>query len=92
MYYTGFVSASKNFLAWLRENNVRLAGTTLGQMKIGTRADVLTYAKQDSQKLFNLMYQDLSAPCLNRKRSKFIDFLKLDPYPDKALLARVAEW
>lgn len=89
MYYTGFVSASKNFLGWLRQSNTRLADTTQGQMKVGARAGILTYAKSDSQKLFNLMYSDLSSPCLSRKRTKFIDFLKLDPYPDKALLARV---
>ncbi len=91
MYYTGFISASKKFLEWLRITNQRLADTSLGQMKLGTRADVLAYAKTDSRKLFNLMYKDIQAPGLSRKRTKFIDFIELDPYSDKALLGRVAE-
>ncbi|HLA49505.1 MAG TPA: LAGLIDADG family homing endonuclease [Candidatus Saccharimonadales bacterium] len=92
MYYVGFISASSNFLYWISAANERLAGTSSGKISQVSRASVLRYAKSDSQKLFNLMYKNFNSPCLNRKRTKFVDFLKLDPYPDKALVARVAEW
>ena len=91
MYYVGFISASINFLHWISATNERLVKTSPGKISQMSRASVLRYAKSDSQKLFNLMYKNFNAPCLNRKRAKFVDFLKLDPYPDKALLARVAE-
>ena len=89
MYYTGFVSASRTFLEWLRRQNMRIAGTSEGKIKRGTRAEVLNYAKNDSRRLFNLMYHNNQEFCLGRKRDKFVDFLKLDPYPDKALIGRV---
>jgi intein/homing endonuclease len=92
MYYSEFVSASKIFLEWLQANNSRLIGVSNGRIKSSTRAFSLSYAKLDSQKLFNFMYYDQNLPLLSRKQDKFIDFLRRDPYPDKALLARVAEW
>ena len=89
MYYTGFISASNSFLRWLSITNSEIIGTSPGKIKQNNRAQTLTYAKKDSQKLFNAMYADLNAPCLSRKRDKFIDFLKLDPYPDRESIGRV---
>ena len=91
MYYTGFVSASRNFLEWLRRTNTRLVDTTAGQIKVATRADILTYAKADSQKIFECMYYSHNLPALSRKRMKFVDFIRSDPYASEELLGRVAE-
>ena len=91
MYYTEFTSASKQFLEWLHGKNKTLVGITRGRIKPNTRASSLSYAKLDSQRIFKFMYYDQNLPFLNRKRTKFIDFLMADPYADKALLARVAK-
>lgn len=89
MYYTEFTSASQHFLRWLQLKNMNLIGVGEGRIKPSVRASSLSYAKQDSQKLFEFMYYDRDVPALSRKRTKFIDFLMLDPYADKELLGRV---
>ena len=92
MYYCGFTSASHQFLLWLQDANCQLAGLSKGSVKPGVRAEVLNYAKKDSQKLFEFMYYAPNLPKLTRKHLKFVDFLRTDPYASKELLARVAEW
>ncbi len=89
MYYTSFASASLPFIQWLQEKNSKLLGVSSGHIKPGTRAMNLSYAKADSRILFEAMYSKPSAFFLDRKRSKFIDFLRTDPYASKAFLARV---
>ncbi len=89
MYYTEFTSASMYFLQWLHTKNKELIGVTKGRIKSSVRASSLSYAKLDSQKIFKSMYYSDSLPSLTRKRIKFIEFLKTDPYADKALLG---EW
>lgn len=91
MYYVGYISASTVFLEWLQQMNAKLAQTTPGKIKIGTRAYVLNYAKADSQKLFKLMYSNPGIPMLRRKFTKFVAFLQSDPYASKELNARVLE-
>lgn len=88
MYYTEFASASTNFLGWLHTKNMQLAGVTRGRVKPKTRVSSLSYAKQDSKKLFKLMYYQPDLPALARKRIKFVDFIKADPYAGKEL----GEW
>jgi hypothetical protein len=90
MYYTEFVSASLEFLEWIQSMNSKMGLTTKGRIKLGTRAFVLSYAKQDSKKLFKLMYYDLGLPMLVRKHNKFVAFLRLDPYAGKEF-ARVVK-
>jgi hypothetical protein len=89
MYYTGYISASPVFLDWIRIMNLELAQTTPGKIKPGRGAQALTYAKADSQKLFSFMYYHDELPMLTRKYTKFIAFLRADPYPSKELRARV---
>lgn len=91
MYYTEFTSASVGFLDWLHSKNKELVDVTKGRIKSGVRASSLSYAKADSQKLFTFMYYDYDLPALGRKRTKFVDFIRLDPYASEELLGRVAE-
>jgi len=78
MYYTELTSASRNFLEWVHLTNKRLIGVKGGKIKPGIRAMKLSYAKRDSQKLFNYMYYAVDLPALNRKRVKFVNFLETD--------------
>lgn len=89
MYYTGFVSASVTYLKWLHERNTAIAKVQGGSIKTNSRAFTLVYAKKDSHKLFNLMYYAPKLPALNRKREKFIQFIKTDPYANMVFDARV---
>ncbi len=91
MYYTGFINASSKFLQWIQTMNTELVNTSPGKIKPNRGGLTLTYAKTDSQKLFAFMYADINALSLSRKRIKFIDFIRTDPYASKALLARVLE-
>ena len=91
MYYTEFASASMGFLEWVHRKNNELAGVNGGRIKPGTRAASLSYAKADSQKLFGFMYYQQGLPTLSRKRMKFVDFIRSDPYANKELLGRVAK-
>lgn len=92
MYYCGFTSASPAFLEWLSNMNERLIGTTPGKIKQNRGAQTLTYAKRDSQKLFQFMYYSFELPKLSRKYNKFIDFIERDPYANMVFPARVLEF
>jgi intein/homing endonuclease len=91
MYYTEFASASTEFLKWLQNKNMELIGTGMGRIKPNIRASSLSYAKTDSKKIFSAMYHSDDLPMLSRKYTKFVDFLRGDPYADKEILGRVAE-
>jgi len=80
MYYCEFISASPKFLLWLQSMNQRLAGVSPGSIRSGTRAQVLSYAKRDSRKLFATMYAGRDTPRLLRKYTKLRDFIESDPY------------
>lgn len=84
MYYTGYSSGSLQFLRWLQITNTRLCNTGPGFLKTSQGAMTLTYAKTDSRKLFAFMYYAPELPVLTRKYSKFVDFLRSDPYASKA--------
>ena len=93
MYYFCISSASPKFLDWISSTNSRLiGGIGSGFIKSGTRVEVLSYAKADSQKIFPFIYDRNNSPKLMRKYNKFVAFLQSDPYADSNLLARVAEW
>ena len=80
MYYCEFISASPKFLLWLQSMNQRLTGASPGSIRSGTRAQVLSYAKRDSRKLFDAMYAECDTPRLLRKYTKLRDFIESDPY------------
>jgi hypothetical protein len=87
MYYTEYNGASLSFLHWLQMQNTRLAKLSPGRIKPATRVHALSYAKRDSQLLFNFMYYSPTNPRLDRKYLKFIDFLQSDPYASKAIVS-----
>jgi len=72
MIYTGFVSASKPFLIWIRkEANARLniMGHITTAKKINTYYQ-LKYAKNESLKLLKKIYSDKDSVYLKRKKLK----------------------
>jgi intein-encoded DNA endonuclease-like protein len=71
MFYTIFVSASKNHLNWLREaifNLVKIRGHITKSVNESTYQ--LKYAKTESLKLLPKLYYDGRVVCLTRKRLK----------------------
>lgn len=91
MYYCGFVSASPNFLLWLQYSNNQLLGVGNGYIHRNNKAQTLVYAKQDSRKLFNMMYANAELPKLNRKYLKFKYFIESDPHVKITPIADVVE-
>lgn len=86
MYYTEFTCASPSFLLWLQTQNTKLIGVSAGRIKPARRALSLSYAKEDSKRLFRFMYYSTDVPALRRKHTKFVDLLRSDPYANRALL------
>lgn len=80
MFYTSFASGSRVFLEWLRASNTSLIGVSAGAIRKGTRAYQLSYAKDDSKKIFNAMYSTGDSLRLSRKYLKLIDFIEKDTY------------
>ena len=71
MFYTVFVSASKNHIKWLREKIfkfVKIKGHITKSINDSTYQ--LKYAKKESLKLFPRLYYDKNVVCLTRKRLK----------------------
>ena len=89
MYYSGFVSASYEFLLWLQASNRSQLGTSSGKIKPNNRAYTLTYAKADSQIIFKAIYQPHTTYFLSRKYEKFKQFISNDPYAKITVNARV---
>lgn len=71
MFYTSFISASKQHIAWIQHNIERLAGLTghISTTKKGTVIQ-LRYAKRDSLSLWKKLYPHSKVRCLSRKRLK----------------------
>lgn len=74
MYYVTFTSASLEFLYFIQQSNVKLANTSLGSIRKGTRAYSIAYAKRDAALLFNFMYHRQDVICLSRKYHKLRSF------------------
>lgn len=71
MFYTVFISASKNHIDWLRKiifKLVKIKGHITKSVSDSTYQ--LKYAKSESLKLLPKLYYDKSAVCLSRKRFK----------------------
>lgn len=71
MFYTVFISASKNHIDWLRKiifKLVKIKGHITKSVSDSTYQ--LKYAKSESLKLLPKLYYDKSVVCLSRKRFK----------------------
>lgn len=71
MFYTEFISASKNHIVWLREEIRRRIGIH-GHITKGVSNSIyqLKYAKAESLKLLPKLYYNSHVVCLSRKRLK----------------------
>lgn len=70
MLYTGFLSASKNHLEWIKTKIFELYGIE-GKLRFqGKSTYSLKYAKKNSIKLLKKIYYKNNLPCLQRKRLK----------------------
>jgi hypothetical protein len=72
MFYTGFVSASKKFIDWLQET-ISSHLNIMGHITTAQKTSIyyqLKYAKADSLKILERMYQGRQVVCLSRKRLK----------------------
>lgn len=71
MFYTVFVSASKDFIDWIREYNRRTLSIN-GHISMDGRKSTyeLKYAKRESLILLEKMYDLPNVVCLSRKRLK----------------------
>jgi len=69
VFYMSFVSASEDFIIWLRE---KLGGLLYvkGAVQVARGLWMLRFAKQESLKIINKMYYSNNIPCLIRKRDK----------------------
>lgn len=78
MFYTTFVSASKNHIEWLHKSIKRVVKINGHITKsINNSAYQLKYAKADSLKLLPKMYYNKVIVCLSRKRKKIEKALKV---------------
>lgn len=78
MFYSGFASASDDFLVWLSEKNAALIGVGNGSIRKSSNVRSLGYAKADSRLIFSAMYGDNTCSdkySLSRKRAKFDGFI-----------------
>jgi hypothetical protein len=78
MFYTVFVSASKEHVLWLQEEVFTRLGIK-GHITGGTKRLFfqLRYAKADSLLLLRTLYPKKSTPCLPRKRLKIEAMLRI---------------
>ncbi len=76
MFYTVFVSASKEHILWI-QNEIFKRLAIKGHITGGTKRQVfqLKYAKADSLLLLRAMYTTTDTPCLMRKRLKIEEML-----------------
>src|SRR3989338_733499 len=77
MFYTSFVSASRNYIDWLRGKVFKKLGIK-GHMTTdrNKRTYQLKYAKCESLVLISKMYYNKRVPCLERKRKKIKNIIK----------------
>jgi hypothetical protein len=81
MFYTTFISASKEFIDWLRKEihkRVDAKGHVTKDSKGSTYQ--LRYAKRESLKILKKMYYTTTVLCLSRKREKVAKALKTGGY------------
>ncbi len=79
MFYTVFISASKDHIDWLREmifNFIRIKGHITKSINDSTYQ--LRYAKSESLKLLPNLYYNKDVTCLSRKRIKIEKSLKIN--------------
>lgn len=78
MFYTEFLSASKQHIDWLREKLNKFLNIS-GHITTSRRSSVfqLKYAKAESLKLFPKLYYNVRVACLSRKRTKIGKALQL---------------
>ena len=76
MFYISFASGSELFTRWLREILLDVAGIR-GHISRTKNFFQLRYAKTESLVLITKMYYNLHVPCLQRKRRKILNILKV---------------
>lgn len=88
MLYTGFISASKKHLVWIKECISKLYKIE-GSLRFNGRSTYqLMYAKKSSILLLEKIYYNQDLPCLERKRSKI--WKSLGIIRDSAQVAKLA--
>ncbi len=78
MFYTVFISASKEHILWLQEeiyNRLAIKGHITSSVK--KQYFQLKYAKADSLILLRKMYHLKNVPCLPRKHLKIEEMLRI---------------
>ena len=79
MFYTIFVSASKDFIDWIRKENESLCGIVGHITKDGNGvAYQLKYAKKESLELISKMYYNDQVICLSRKKKKILKAIQIN--------------
>ena len=79
MFYVAFVSASKDFIDWMRKENKKYCGVVGHLSKDGGGSTYqLKYAKKESLELIRKMYYNNQVICLSRKKKKILKALKIN--------------
>ncbi len=81
MFYLVFTSASKEHISWLQrslQDYYGVFGHGDKDMNYNRGSYQLKYAKREARKIIKIMYKDVEAPCLERKREKIYNALELD--------------
>ena len=79
MFYISFISASKSHIDWLREKINKLSGIKGHITQDGGKNTwQLKYAKKEAKIIINKFYYRKDVPCLERKRQKIINILRID--------------
>ncbi len=79
--FVRFFSGSKEYLLWLQEKIIELIGVygrlhTTKPAYTGNSMYILKFGKKESLKLLEKVYYVDGLPCLSRKKSIYMDFLK----------------
>ncbi|MFA7663103.1 MAG: LAGLIDADG family homing endonuclease [Patescibacteria group bacterium] len=92
VFYSVFVSASKEHIYWLREKIFDKIGVK-GHINMSTGHSVyqLKYAKKESLKLFSELYYDNNVICLTRKRLKMEKAFELNEKYSNARVAKLVD-
>jgi len=76
MFYVSFTSASKLFIDWFRDKTTNTLGIS-GHISSTENFYQLRFAKEESLVLISKMYYSKKVPCLERKRQKIRNILKI---------------
>ncbi len=71
-------SASYRFLLFLQSKNSQIIGTGNGYIRYANRVYILSYAKSDTIKIHNKIYQRSNSIFLSRKKQKLESFITTD--------------